>query len=246
MKSGLFQPNLTSGSTVQNIWKVIVRRFKVLIIPYFASGLLLWSVTSRPSFYWFLLVLFEFVIINLVISYVASKFRQKANYIEGALFLSTFLAIHVITSRYKRYEMLPLLDIGHLSYYQFFTIGYLVAKYRLLDRIFCNWGYTLSLVLFVCLYITFRHIGIKLTIGGIVISPLLPLLAIYTIFFLFRSMDTSKTAKVLNWMGRHSLEIYILHFFFLFKIPFIGDFIHDLASVGGVNSCLLQASVHLS
>ena len=228
--SGLFQP-VMDGKT-HDMWNIVIRRFRVLMIPYFFSGLLLWAVTGRPSFYWFLLVLFEFIVINLSIGSVASRFGRKSNIVECALFLVLFLVIHVITSHYKQYQILPLLDIGHLNLYVFFTLGYLVAKYNLLDSILCNWGYTLSLLLFVCLYIVFRMVGLKLTAGGIVITPLMPLTGIYVIFYFFKIIK-DKNIAVLNWLGRHSLEIYILHFFFLIKVPFVGDFIHDSALVGG-------------
>ena len=235
--SGLFQPVMDEKSTMHDIWNIVIRRFKVLMIPYFFSGLLLWTVTGRPSFYWFLLVLFEFIVINLTISFVACRFGRYSNYVESVLFLVSFLAIHVITTHYSQYEKLPLLDIGHLNLYIFFTLGYLVIKYNILDCIFCNWGYTLSLLLFVFLYTIFYTVGIKLTAGGIVIHPLMPLAVIYAIFYFFKIKDTSVDEKekmtVLNWLGRHSLEIYILHFFFLVRVPFVGDFIHESALIGG-------------
>ena len=236
--SGLFQPIMNENSTLTNIWNVVVRRFKVLIIPYFASGLLLWAVTERPSFYWFLLVLFEFTIINLVLSFCASKYTKKSNYIEGILFLVIFFVIHVITSRFKENEILPLLDIGHLGLYLYFTIGYLVAKYKLLKRLFTNGGYTLSLMVFVCLYIVFRVLEVKLSVGGIIVNPIMPLAAIYATFFFFQNIERSSCINILNWLGCHSLEIYILHFFFLVKQPFVGDFIHEASIMGGASRCL--------
>ena len=231
--SGLFQPVMNGESTGNDFWNVICRRFNVLMIPYFASGLLLWAVTGRPSFYWFLLILFEFIFINLCIGFLTSRFRKYGNYIEGAAFVLMYLTIHVITTRFSKYEILPLLDIGHLSHYIYFTLGYLVAKYKLLERIYYNHVYTLAIMVFVGLYVFFKLMDVKLSAGGVVIGPLMPLTAIYAIFFLFKSTGISRKTNFLNWCGTHSLEIYILHFFFLIKAPFIGDFIHDYSLIGG-------------
>lgn len=232
--SGLFQPVMKEESTWIDFFRVIGRRFRVLMIPYFSSGLLLWAVTDKPSFYWFLLILFEFIVINLTISLLSCRFHKYGNYIEGALFLMVYFVIHVLTTHYNKYEILPLLDIGHLGLYVYFTLGYLIAKYKLLERIFDNnQMYTLSVIAFVVLYVIFRLMGVTLTAGGIVINLLTSIAAIYAIFFLFKGTGISRGTSFLNWCGTHSLEIYILHFFFLIKAPFIGNFIHESSLIGG-------------
>jgi len=234
--SGLFQPIMDENSTMCYFWNVLVKRFKVLIIPYFASGLLLWGVTGRPSFYWFLLVLFEFIIINLVISFIASKFNQKANFIEVALFTLTFLVTHVISSRFVQYEKLPFLDFGHLSLYFYFTVGYLVAKYKLLGSILNNETYSIAIIVFSFLFI-YSHvlkIDVKIPLSNTIVSSC----GIYVVFYLFREkLDNRYVVYLFSYLGRHSLELYIIHFFFLTKLPFIGDFIHQqLLFFGGVFS----------
>lgn len=244
--SGLFQPVMNSESTWGAFGNVISRRFQVLIIPYFASGLLLWSVTGRPSFYWFLLILFEFIVFNLAISLFSSRFHKKANYVEGALFIIMYLLIHALTTRFNKYEILPLLDIGHLGLYIYFTLGYLVAKYRLLERIYNNHVYTFSVIAFVGFYVIFKLMGVKLSAGGIVINPLMPIAAIYAIFYLFKDTGISRDTSFLNWCGIHSLEIYILHFFFLIKATFLGDFIHEYGVAGGGQIHLRSRDINLT
>jgi len=230
--SGLFQPILGNNSTMHDVWSIMVRRMKVLMIPYFASGLLLWQVTGRLQLYWYLLILFEFIAINLIISYIANKFSQKSNIIEAALFIITFLATHVLASRFAEYEKLPLLDFGHMGLYIFFTAGYLVVKYKLLDRIFSNLAYSISIIIFMALlvYTSMLNFNVKIPLSGITSS----FCGIYAVFYLFKvKLNNPYATKVFSYLGRHSLELYILHFFFLTKLPFVGDFIQQTSAVGG-------------
>lgn len=232
--SGLFQPVLNENSTCKEVFGIIIRRFKVLMVPYFFSGMLLWYVTGQPSFYWFLLILFEFIVINLVLSFIASRCGRITQMVEIILFLITFLLIYVATRQGQNYEILPLWDICHLSHYIYFTIGYLIAKYKILDKIFSkNIVYTLALVAFIVMYVVLTIHHIEINMGGRLISLLRPVAAIYVFFYIFKSLEHNRILQWMNKLGRHSLEIYILHFFFLMKLPIIGDMIAQLAILGG-------------
>lgn len=92
--SGLFQPIMTKQNSVKDFIYVIYRRFKVLMIPYFCSGMILWYVSGQPTFYWFLLVLFEFILINLFISFAFCRFQSKSNLLEILMFLTVYTSVH--------------------------------------------------------------------------------------------------------------------------------------------------------
>jgi fucose 4-O-acetylase-like acetyltransferase len=246
--SGLFQPILTRESTFKDILHIIAKRFKVLIIPYFISGGLLWLVTGRPSFYWYLLVLFEFTVLTLFVSWIANKFSRKTNIIEGLLIVGLVIVIHIINTCFHKYERLPLLDIGHLNWFFYFILGYVMAKYKLLDVIFKNWLYSLSIVVFVSLFVVFDIYGYKLPHGGLVINKLLPLSAIYAVFYFFKNFldDSNIIYRFVNQLGKFSLEIYILHFFFLIKIPVLGETIHHWVLNGGGGKLVFVSGISLS
>lgn len=46
-----------------------------------------------------------------------------------------------------------------------------------------------------------------------------------------KSNQLSQTMKTFQYMGRHTLEIYLLHFFFLLKICFVGNYIIELCEM---------------
>ena len=211
--SGLFQPIMTKQNSVKDFIYVIYRRFKVLMIPYFCSGMILWYVSGQPTFYWFLLVLFEFILINLFISFAFCRFQSKSNLLEILMFLTVYIIIRIVSSKYQEYEKLPLLDIGHLGMYIYFTLGYLVTKYKLLEKIHNNYVYTISIILFVGLYVDNNICNLPLVNFGLGIVRTCA--AIIVVFCIFKKAYPNKIMSRLNNLGRRSLEIYILHFFFL-------------------------------
>ena len=230
--SGLFQPSMGSESTLRDVWGVVLRRFRVLMVPYFASGLLLWFVSGSPQFYWFLLVLFEFTVLNLLIGFAASRFPKWGDRIELAMLLAVCLLVRLVTKYGDAWEHLPLIDIGHLSMYRYFTAGYIVMKYGLIDRLMSKPGYAVSVITFAMLF-TVSQTG-WFTIP-LLQNVLMAFAAIYAVFYMFRTFTASagRPLKAFDFMGRHSLEIYILHGFFLSKVPSIGRFILEGSSVGG-------------
>lgn len=245
--SGLFQPILTKESTFKDILRIITKRFKVLIIPYFITGCLLWFITGRPSFYWYLLILFEFTVLTLIVTWLVNKVT-KDNLIEGLVLIGLLLLFHIINTRLKEYERLPLLDIGHLNLFFYFIIGYIIAKYKVLDIILKNWLYSLSIVVFIVLFVSFSIYDYKIPYGGFIINKIMPLSAIYAVFYFFKTYyDNSNIIyRFFNYLGKYSLEIYILHFFFLIKIPILGDTIHHYALNGGGDKFIFVSNVIVS
>ena len=238
--SGLFQPILTGESTFKDILHIIVKRFKVLIIPYFFSGGLLWLVTGRPSFYWYLLILFEFTVLVLLVSWIANKFSRKTNIIEGIIIVILVILLHIINTRFQEYERLPLLDIEHLNLFFYFILGYAVAKYKLLELILKNWLYSLCIVVFMSLFAVFDIYDYKIPL----IHKLIPLTAIYAIVYYFDNSNIFY--RFFNQLGKFSLEIYILHFFFLIKIPLLGETIHHWVLNGGGGKFVFVSGISLS
>ncbi len=232
--SGLFQPVITRDQSIKSVLGIVWRRFKVLMIPYFFSGLLFWFFTGRPDFYWFLLILFEFIVINLFASTITCRIRKWGDSLEIILFLIIFILIRLLFNNGMAYEKLPLIDIGHLGLYCYFTVGYLVSKYNLLERYIDNHSniYTVAIVIFISLFsISVILPGVNVPLSG----RLIPFAAIYIIFYIFKNKIKAKNyiSRSFGYLGRHTLDIYILHSFFLVKLPFIGDVIHSLSLSSG-------------
>lgn len=157
------------------------------------------------------------------------------NCFEIAGFLALFVLIRILVKHSTEYERLPFLDIEHLIHYCYFTSGYIVAKYGLLNKVFYNIFCSISIVIFGTLYtLTQRMPEINIPLSGRII----PFVAIYAVVYFLKIYlnDNSAVAKAFNYLGCHSLEIYILHAFFLLKLPVVGEIIHGLSGNGGHNN----------
>jgi peptidoglycan/LPS O-acetylase OafA/YrhL len=77
---------------------------------------------------------------------------------------------------------------------------------------------------------------------------LLPLSAIYAVFYFFKNFldDSNIIYRFVNQLGKFSLEIYILHFFFLIKIPVLGETIHHWVLNGGGGKLVFVSGISLS
>lgn len=100
-------------------------------------------------------------------------------------------------------------------YWLFFYLGYLIRKYALFDRFGQrDWFYTMCMLLSpVCIYII-------LTVDMLFISDL-KVLSLFIIFFLLslferRECNFSFWENQLAFLGKHSLDIYVLHFFLVY------------------------------
>lgn len=142
----------------------------------------------------------------------------------------------MLTSRFENINIDSLiLPIGNLNLYKYFTAAYLLSKYKLVERMLNNnYIYPASLILVVSLFIVETRRDCTLLPGA---SMIVSVSAIYAVFYFFRNNHSDNMLlKFMNILGRHSLEIYVCHFFFLFKTPFVGDIIHKISLSAGTRS----------
>lgn len=234
--SGLFIKRFSESSTCKDLFSQIGKRCRTLMLPYLTMGLLLWVLWGRFDFYWFLLILFEFQVINLSVSYIASRSEKHTNFIEIALYMMIYF-IFVFLGKYgKHLERLPFFDIGHLGLYVYFTLGTLCTKYKLLEKI-TRWNnlYTLCLVVLLVLWGMNISAGISITSFplGRFYGVIEPLSAIVVLFYFIRN-STLSINKYLQSMGKYSLELYTLHLLMPLTIPVLGErYLKEIEAMGG-------------
>lgn len=213
-----------------SIWK----RIQSLIFPSIFAGGILWL--QRGGFgYWFLWILFQFVLVTLMICVICDKIPKYGRHIFCIVLCVISLCIMLFLNRLMPYERLPLIDVEHWRLYPYFCLGVINSQYRLIDNVFSkNIVFTIALIIFGILtyWITImgNHIP-KQSITGC----LLPISAILTIVYLFREglNGSSQIEQWLQYLGAHSLEVYILHLFFLPKLYQIGECVLKLANTDG-------------
>ena len=169
--------------------------------------------------YWFTFTLFQIIVIYQILIYIARHFSK---HIYKILVLCLPALIFAFPPEYtsdNQYVILKILSIRQLlAYYQYFIVG-VIAKYNfeLLQKTMTNkWWISLCFIYaFFCPTYHDPYTNWLIIIARIT--------CIFWIAYYYRNWldKDSFLPNQLRYIGRHTIEIYFLHYFFLFKIPTI-------------------------
>ena len=221
-------------------WKVIGntiwKRACTLLLPFFVTGAIrYWTQGGEFLDYWYLWSLFQFMIVVIAIDGLCSLLPKYNKEVSTGIIVLSALMVHVFWNGFMKYENMPFVDVWHWNLYPYFCMGIICARYDLCTKWFSkNWLYTCSLLVFGILtyVITIKGIHIpKQSLTGC----LMPISAIIMLVYLFNKglSGTSKLEQCLQKLGQNSLEIYILHSFFLFPAYKIGEYVIELSKLNG-------------
>lgn len=216
----------SSKEYVLKMWK----KTKMLLIPYIACSILVYMwIGVREWTYWYLLTLLQLLILVGCINFFVDKikdvkFRLVA---EIAALGGARLLLRIV---YKEYDA-PALHVfydwfPHLyGMYAYFALGSFLMRHVDVCKIMNKHIYSLSLVFF-CL-----SCCVEIPYTGFMSINLQSLSAIYCCLYVFIECFTKGIAiDYFKRIGKKTLQIYILHLFFAFKITQIGDYFLVLSS----------------
>ena len=193
-------------------------------------------VTATKSGYWFTVVLFEMLAILYVARYIHARRRRITIEAFAMRFYVVVLVIFLVLSNdLTRNGVANALSIPKLvQYLHFFAFGVLCSCRR--ERLYAlldsprRWLVAAGFVILAVWSILTREYMSTAAVGSELLAALLRLLSysqpvvagylgIVTIFGLFRSMERyfahPRRFQPLQYVGRHTLEVYVLHYFLL-------------------------------
>ena len=234
--SGLFALHIKDYS-LKNVGKAIWKRFLTLIVPFFCAGLIQNIIKPNQLFdYWFLWMLFQFIVVVLLIDWLCSFIPKYGQILSTISIVVISLSVHLFYHKFYFLEHKPLIDVDHWRFFLFFCMGVICARYDLCTKwLSKNWVYSLALLVFGFLTYWCTIMGNYIPKQSITWC-LIPISAIVACVYLFKEGLANNQSRSLMWLqdiGRHSLEIYIIHFFFLFRIYPIGEFVLEQANTDG-------------
>lgn len=211
-----------------SIKESLIKKIKRLLIPYFFSGFIIFAIRGYYG-YWFLFSLFELSIIAICLTGFLRIFNPR-NYIAIDVIM-IFILYFVL----RKILNLPILtnqfvDFGKSAFYFLpFIFGYLMRKYDVIKKA-VEGRFSILLVLFILLFANkywipydniciFIHL-IILKISNYCISIIGSLL----FWELFRLGINKNIENILTYIGKQSLEIYVLHIIFILQIKEVGAF----------------------
>ena len=210
--SGFLFPKAYSYYKESGIKQIIGKRFRALIIPCVFAGAIAWI--AYNEYYWFLVTLFEFCAIYLIVNKIGGgicRWQKKYDLVVNILIA---IVLYALAPIFQRVEHYPLLDLGHLSLYIYFCMGVFIRRYELVGKLQKDWIY--SVALFV---ITLLSVLILMSKPLFHLGFLLPVAIVVALLNIFQETKNDRISERLRFYGKHSMEIYILQYFFHIKLP---------------------------
>ncbi|MCD8266016.1 MAG: acyltransferase [Prevotellaceae bacterium] len=202
---------------------VVVGALYVLFIHHDLRNLLF---DSAREGYWFTITLFEVFVCYAVLSYVLDRLKlstsDKTLFFVGIMFLMCLCFVLSLTSRpfatssfsqvfglYQFVKFLPLFLLGVLARMHF---------PRFLAVVGSDIVASLALLLFIVLCVL-RQVRSDMPFVGAmqILQAILGIVMVYKVFYSYRDFFHADrmVGRCLSYVGRHTLPIYLLHFFFV-------------------------------
>lgn len=211
--------------------KYMFKRIVSYLIPFVTMGFLLYYWRGgRLDNYWYFRTLAEFSLIMYLLVFIISKISNRYFPIISFLLFVCFMKLcQKIIS--ENGILAAALDTSHFYLCIYFGLGYLFRIYNsCIEKLLIN-----QYVMFMSMLFIFFCI-----VTGFNQQPIIKS-TIMIVFFINLSHVLANlfTCKHLNNVGQHTLGVYIIHFFFTFKIYDIGNWIFNISLQGGITSSLI-------
>lgn len=197
--------------------------------------------------YWFIFALFILLAIQYCTRFIADRLRKGG--LDWQHIELTIMALPIPILLVLRY-VLPghinmLLSFNQVSWlYPYMVLGFALGRYQRLDK--CIRNEILSSALIVIYLIGFSTFASKFNVMSLSMYPwsLCILIFTYSLIHRFANSATSVTSRriiaCLSELGKNSLGIYLVHYFFLPRLPKIitseaGNTIQYLASLANTS-----------
>lgn len=229
----LFEWNLT------NFGKIQMKKIRGQLLPTIVMFFLFvtlhdqnyhsWIFNLSKAGYWFTLVSFEIFLTYCVLNMCVSKFNSKNITLSILALSAIIIAVCYDLKWFPKGKVNLLFSIEYFfQYYMFFIAGILAkSKLEVFHKLIENkWITTIVFIFAFVLPYIFPMIK-EITI-------LSRLWCIYSIFYYARNYFEEKNilSKGLSLIGRHTLEIYFLHYFVLFRMPHLQTLLQEIATTG--------------
>lgn len=207
---------------------------------------------DRKLGYWFT----ESLLIMFILYYTVSFLLRKRKLItrQIALVVISFLLLMLrkhIPTDYQQvadWFCLPLT----FTYFQYFVFGNIISCYRdkafkILDNQYIRGGIILLFVgLFILHYYHVSFVSRKIQTFAIAYLGILTMINLFRHYADFFSSKT-RIGRGLQYIGRRTLDVYLIHFFFIPSIPMLGVFFseHNIFILQTTTSILLSLLIIL-
>lgn len=205
----------------------------------FHSNLMDFILHDKKLGYWFTIVMFEMYLIlytlNLCIYNSNFKIFEKRLLVSLALLSILSFCLWIVFSKFP-HKLVDVFNLWDLcKYFPYFAFGIICSMNKdLFHRILENKYFTFIIIVLFSLGFYMKRFYLSafsntiLILLNFIVSCLIGfagLLIVYNTFRVYKDSFSSdkKIGRMLQYIGKRTLEIYLLHYFFLPTLPWVGD-----------------------
>ena len=207
---------------LSNTTKFLYKKFLVQIIPtaiFLSLYMFIFSIDSiggKYYGYWFTITLFEYFFV-----YTLCNFFIKRQTISNIILVTFALFLFIFSHNpwcHNNYPFINEFLVCNFQFFIFFIIGVLAKKHF---EWICKYLFNSNIIMLFVISLMFA--GTIFYLNGyfvkLVVKLALSIFGIFSIFYFFMKngdyMDNSRVGKTLQFIGRRTLDIYLLHYFFV-------------------------------
>lgn len=187
--------------------------FTTTISKDFLTSLIGFLESPNKNGYWYLMTL---VVFYVSLSLYRLNVKQKW-YIDVVLAIAIWGGMFTLwkyTAQTKDYFCM--LNCG--NFYPFFILGVMTTKYNLLDKMHkANWLFSLCIVAYAFLFCVDMPFHALVSLNKHIFLPFCMVYIVVTLF-VGRHGAMSYGEKILDFVGKRTLDIYVIHYFFISMI----------------------------
>lgn len=204
-----------------NCIKFLSNKFLVQIIPtaiFLSLFMLIFSISTINAKYngfWFTIALFEYFFVYVLFSLIIKK-----QIINNIVLLIIALILYILSSDvsvYEKYLFIYNAIIWNFEFFIFFVAGTLTKQYFDKVKIIFNKDIIMTIII-ISMFIG-GCLLLKKYVFKLELKLATSMLGLFSIFYFFMKnsnyIDNSRIGRVLQYIGRRTLDIYLLHIFFI-------------------------------
>ena len=252
--------------SVETTLKYLKNKAKIQLIPFFVFFSLsiyinkadFWTelCTDLKYGYWFTFTLFEYYVAYVLIMFISARLRPRG----GKIILLILAILLIWSNRPEVYDVVNpnIVGVSRLRYFIFFFAGTLAKEYFSKFQMLLDNQYFMGTIIVVLLFIELFGLGAISESARFVVSGFMGLTIMFSFFRKYEHLffhDTT-VGRSLQYIGTHTLDIYLLHYFFLphnlqlfgrffsdFKNPTVELFVSLFLTLIIVAMCLITSNI---
>lgn len=177
------------------------------------SGLQGFLESPSKNGYWYLMSLAVFYVSQQVF-----RLNVKQKWFVDVLLALVVWGVMVVLWKLFAQEHDYFCLLNCVSFYPFFIMGSLASKYKLLDKLRnADWLFSFCVVGSLVLFCVEMPVHALESFSRRLLLPFF-LVAVVTSLFMSRSEKTSRVERLMEYVGRRTLDVYVIHYFFISRI----------------------------